>query len=77
MCFRKSTIVRLLFRFYDPASGKILINDQDTKHVNLDSMRKIMGVVPQVTGSLFYKEGWKHGLIGLKNITQYFDIYGE
>ncbi|XP_060568714.1 iron-sulfur clusters transporter ABCB7, mitochondrial-like [Ruditapes philippinarum] len=43
----KSTIVRLLFRFFDPDSGNITINDQDTKLVNLDSMRRSIGVVPQ------------------------------
>ncbi|KAL4233603.1 ATP-binding cassette sub- B member 7 [Mactra antiquata] len=43
----KSTIVRLLFRFYDPDSGKVLINDQDTKFLNLNSLRQAIGVVPQ------------------------------
>ncbi|XP_070568729.1 iron-sulfur clusters transporter ABCB7, mitochondrial-like [Ptychodera flava] len=43
----KSTIVRLLFRFYDPQSGRILINGQDIRDVSLDSLRKALGVVPQ------------------------------
>lgn len=43
----KSTIVRLLFRFYDPQSGQVLINDQDIRKVNLDSLREAIGVVPQ------------------------------
>ncbi|KAH9524993.1 ATP-binding cassette sub- B member 7, mitochondrial [Bulinus truncatus] len=43
----KSTIVRLLFRFYDPQEGKILINGQEIQEVNLDSLRKAIGVVPQ------------------------------
>ncbi|KAK0053596.1 ATP-binding cassette sub-family B member 7 mitochondrial [Biomphalaria pfeifferi] len=43
----KSTIVRLLFRFYDPQNGKILINDQEIQAVNLESLRKAIGVVPQ------------------------------
>ena len=45
---RKSTIVRLLYRFYDPQGGKVLINGQNIKAVDLDSLRKVVGVVPQV-----------------------------
>ena len=44
---RKSTIVRLLYRFYDPESGRILIGDEDIRDVTLDSLRKSIGVVPQ------------------------------
>lgn len=43
----KSTVVRLLYRFYDPAEGRILIGDQDIKDLSLDSVRKTIGVVPQ------------------------------
>lgn len=46
--FSKSTIVRLMFRFYDPQAGRILINGQDIQAVDLDSVRKAIGVVPQV-----------------------------
>ena len=45
----KSTILRLLFRFYDVQSGRILIDGQDIRNVNLDSLRKAIGVVPQDT----------------------------
>lgn len=45
----KSTILRLLFRFYDVHEGRILIDDQDIRHVNLDSLRRSIGVVPQDT----------------------------
>lgn len=45
----KSTILRLLFRFYDPDSGKILINNQDISQVDLCSLRSLIGVVPQDT----------------------------
>ena len=45
----KSTIVRLLYRFYDPIEGKILINNQDIKDVSLESLRKSIGIVPQDT----------------------------
>jgi ATP-binding cassette subfamily B (MDR/TAP) protein 7 len=45
----KSTILRLLFRFYDVQSGRILIDGQDIRDVNLESLRKAIGVVPQDT----------------------------
>lgn len=44
----KSTIVRLLFRFYDPIEGRVLINNQDIKEVSLKSLRQAIGIVPQV-----------------------------
>lgn len=43
----KSTLSRLLFRFYDPVSGRILIDGQDIKYCSLDSLRAVMGFVPQ------------------------------
>lgn len=45
---RKSTIVRLLFRFYEPQQGNIYIAGQNIREVSLDSLRKSLGVVPQV-----------------------------
>ena len=38
----------MLYRFYDPYSGRVLINGQDIKKVELDSLRKVIGIVPQV-----------------------------
>lgn len=45
----KSTILRLLFRFFDINSGSIRIDDQDIREVTLESLRKSIGVVPQDT----------------------------
>ncbi len=45
----KSTISRLLFRFYDPTSGSITIDGQDIKSVTQDSVRQLIGIVPQDT----------------------------
>ncbi|KAE9615089.1 putative cadmium-transporting ATPase [Lupinus albus] len=45
----KSTILRLLFRFFDPHSGSIKIDGQDVREVTLQSLRKSIGVVPQDT----------------------------
>jgi ATP-binding cassette subfamily B protein len=45
----KSTISRLLFRFYDVQSGKILIDGQDIGGVTQESLRSVIGMVPQDT----------------------------
>jgi ATP-binding cassette subfamily B protein len=45
----KSTISRLLFRFYDVTGGRILIDDQDIREVNQNSLRAAIGMVPQDT----------------------------
>lgn len=45
----KSTILRLLFRFFDADSGNIRIDGQDIREVTLESLRKSIGVVPQDT----------------------------
>ena len=45
----KSTISRLLFRFYDVTDGRILIDGQDIRTVTQDSLRAAIGVVPQDT----------------------------
>lgn len=43
----KSTMVRLLFRFFEPTSGEIFIAGQNIRDVDLESLRKSMAVVPQ------------------------------
>ena len=45
----KSTISRLLFRFYDVTQGRILIDGQDIRDVQQESLRAAIGVVPQDT----------------------------
>ena len=45
----KSTISRLLFRFYDVSSGAVKIDRQDVREVTQDSVRKAIGIVPQDT----------------------------
>jgi len=45
----KSTIARLLFRFYDTDSGAILIDGQDVRDITQASVRAAIGVVPQDT----------------------------
>jgi ATP-binding cassette, subfamily B, heavy metal transporter len=45
----KSTISRLLFRFYDVTGGRVLIDDQDIRDVTQTSLRAAIGMVPQDT----------------------------
>ncbi len=45
----KSTIGRLLFRFYDVSGGRLLIDGQDVRDVTLTSLHAAIGVVPQDT----------------------------
>ena len=45
----KSTISKLLFRFYDPYSGEILINNENIKNFKQNSLRQSIGIVPQDT----------------------------
>ncbi|MHB1942366.1 MAG: ABCB family ABC transporter ATP-binding protein/permease [Acidiferrobacteraceae bacterium] len=45
----KSTVGRLLFRFYDVTAGRILIDGQDVRNVTQRSLRSAIGVVPQDT----------------------------
>ena len=54
----KSTIGRLLFRFYDVTAGAFRIDGQDLRDISQQSLRKAIGVVPQDTvlfnDSIFY-----------------------
>jgi len=43
----KSTIVRLLYRFYDPCDGEVLVGGRPLTDMTLQSYRKAIGVVPQ------------------------------
>ncbi|HOM81042.1 MAG: ABC transporter ATP-binding protein [Armatimonadetes bacterium] len=43
----KSTILKLLARFYDPQAGEILLDGRDLRSVTLESLRRQIGFVPQ------------------------------
>ena len=43
----KSTIAKLVTRFYDPTQGRVAIDDHDLRDVTIDSLRRQLGVVPQ------------------------------
>jgi ATP-binding cassette subfamily B protein len=48
----KSTIAKLLARFYDPTSGRITIDGHDLRDITQESLRRQLGIVPQ-EGFLF------------------------
>jgi ATP-binding cassette, subfamily B, bacterial len=43
----KSTIAKLVTRFYDPTKGRVTIDGHDLRSVTIDSLRRQLGVVPQ------------------------------
>jgi ABC-type transport system involved in Fe-S cluster assembly fused permease/ATPase subunit len=68
----KSTIARLVFRFYDPWSGRILIDGQDIKSVTQESLRRVLGIVPQdsvlFNDTIGYNIAYGRGGAGLPEI---------
>jgi len=45
----KSTMLNLIPRIYDPINGNILIDEEDIKNINLDSLRREISIVDQNT----------------------------
>ncbi|MFP6638695.1 MAG: ABC transporter ATP-binding protein, partial [Myxococcota bacterium] len=43
----KSTVAKLILRFYDPQQGKVSVDGCDLRGVQLESLRRQLGVVPQ------------------------------
>jgi ABC-type multidrug transport system fused ATPase/permease subunit len=43
----KSTFAKLVARFYDPTSGRVLVDGVDLRDVRVASLRSQMGIVPQ------------------------------
>src|SRR5207302_2786950 len=43
----KSTMAKLIARFYDPTSGRVLVDGHDLRAVQSASLRSQMGIVPQ------------------------------
>ncbi|XP_055532176.1 iron-sulfur clusters transporter ABCB7, mitochondrial isoform X2 [Wyeomyia smithii] len=56
----KSSVVRLLYRFFEPTSGQILINGQDIREVDLTSLRKAIAIVPQ--DSVLFHDTIRHNI---------------
>jgi ABC-type multidrug transport system fused ATPase/permease subunit len=64
----KSTIIRLIPRFYDVSSGKITVDGYDVRDVKLKSLRKQIGIVAQETFlfAMTMKENIAYGKPGAK-----------
>ena len=56
----KSTIVRLLYRFFEPKSGSITIGGHDINAIDLDCLRKHIAIVPQ--DSVLFHNTIKHNI---------------
>ena len=65
----KSTIARLLFRFYDVTKGQILLDNQDIRDVTQKSLRQAIGIVPQDT-VLFNESIYYNIAYGKSNATK-------
>jgi len=64
----KSTIVKLLLRLYDPTEGEILIDGRDLKEYDLNTVRKIFGVVFQDFASYAFTARENIGFSDYENI---------
>jgi subfamily B ATP-binding cassette protein MsbA len=65
----KSTLVDLIPRFYDPTSGKIIIDGADIRNIDIKSLRRRMGIVTQET-FLFNETISNNIAYGLSNYPQ-------
>lgn len=64
----KSTLVDLIPRFYDPQKGSIMIDGKDIRTLNLNSLRKLIGMVSQET--ILFNDSVKDNIAyGKRNAT--------
>ncbi len=70
----KSTIARLLYRFYDVTGGKILINGHDIRSITQHSLHAAIGIVPQDTvlfnNTLYYNIAYARPDAGEQEVKQ-------
>jgi ABC-type transport system involved in Fe-S cluster assembly fused permease/ATPase subunit len=70
----KSTISRLLFRFYDVDEGRIAIDGQDIRDVTQESLRAALGIVPQDTvlfnDSIYYNIAYGRPAAGKAEVEE-------
>ncbi len=76
----KSTIAKLITRFYDPLSGVVSLDGYDLRDVTLDSLRRQLGVVPQepflFAGSLKYNIAFARPSASDEEVWQAIDAVG-
>ncbi len=66
----KTTLVNLLPRFYDVTSGRVLVDDWDTRDVTVESLRGMIGIVTQQT--ILFNDTVRNN-IGYGKINQPFE----
>lgn len=70
----KSTISRLLFRFYEVTNGRITIDDQAINNVTQESLRQAIGIVPQDTvlfnDTIYYNIAYGNPLASYEEVMQ-------
>jgi ATP-binding cassette subfamily B protein len=64
----KTTMINLLYRFYDPQEGRITVDGIDLKNITVESLRKQMAIVLQET-FLFYGSVMENIRYGNLNAT--------
>lgn len=65
----KTTLADLIARFYDVTEGEILIDGVNLKNIKLESLRKLIGIVPQET--ILFNDTIRNNItFGLENITE-------
>tara|TARA_B110000967_G_C18872437_1_gene556228 strand:+ start:736 stop:2394 length:1659 start_codon:yes stop_codon:yes gene_type:complete len=70
----KSTIGKLLVRLKEPTSGNIIMNNVNTKNLNVDNLRDIVNYIPQHP-KLFNRTLFSNITYGLKTDVNESDIY--
>ncbi|MCL4068514.1 ABC transporter ATP-binding protein/permease [Pseudomonas sp. GX19020] len=65
----KSSLVKLILRFYDPEGGEVLIDGQDVTKVTQDSLRRLIGMVQQ-DSSLMHRSVRDNILYGRPDATE-------
>ena len=68
----KSTIASLLMRFYDPDEGAVMADDKDYKQLDLRSLHKVVGIVPQET--IFFNDTIANNLLAARPNATYGEI---
>ncbi len=69
----KSTLSRLLFRFYDVDGGKVTIDGQSISEVTQNSLRDVVGIVPQDT--VLFNESIYHNIVYANPQATKEDVY--
>lgn len=76
----KSTIAKLVTRFYDPTHGRVTIDGHDLRDVTLESLRRQLGVVPQepflFTGTIRDNVAFARPDVGLSRVQEAIDAVG-